>query len=128
MKRPSREERRAHAKREIASGDPRKSHADCPIEAAIEARRPPEARLSPFPQDDLVETPAPRPSLAPFGRTDSSTRGSRAPPGRSISQAPDIPCDYIELHTQSAFSFLRASSLPEDLVAAAAAAGHQTLG
>ena len=67
MKRPSREERRARAKREVARGDPRKSHDDCPIQLAIDARRPPEAQLSPFPQDDLVDTPAPRPSLVPFG-------------------------------------------------------------
>src|SRR5258706_9348898 len=36
--------------------------------------------------------------------------------------------DYTELHVQSAFSFLRASALPEDLAAAAAAAGHTTIG
>ena len=30
----------------------RSSDPGCPIEAAIDARRPPEARLSPFPQDD----------------------------------------------------------------------------
>ncbi|HZX96616.1 MAG TPA: error-prone DNA polymerase [Myxococcales bacterium] len=122
MKRPSREERRAHAKREIASGDPRKSHADCPIEAAIEARRPPEARLSPFPQDDLVETPAPRPSLVPFG---SSTLQLSDSPTLRFSNP---PTDYVELHAQSAFSFLRASSLPEDLAHAAAAAGHAVFG
>ena len=60
MKRPSREERRKRAKREIGRGDPRKSHEDCPIQAAIDARRAPEVELSPFPEDDLVETPAPR--------------------------------------------------------------------
>ena len=85
MKRPTREERRKAARREVR-GDPRKSHEDCPIELAIDARRPPEARLSPFPQDDLVETPAPRPSLAPFGVEEKpaisivrgSSRGERA--------------------------------------------------
>src|SRR5262249_42132189 len=34
---------------------------------------------------------------------------------------------YIELHASSAFSFLRASSLPEDLVARAAALGYPAL-
>ncbi|MCA1828562.1 MAG: error-prone DNA polymerase [Myxococcales bacterium] len=139
MKRPSREERLKLAKREIH---------DCPIEAAIEARRSPEVELSPFPEDDLVETPAPRPSLVPFGvggmhesglrdlRTpsakekisDTYIRGSRAPPVISISRGSDISCDYTELHTRSAFSFLRATALPEDLAAAAAATGHSTFG
>src|SRR5260370_17586522 len=35
---------------------------------------------------------------------------------------------YVELHAQTAFSFLRASSLPEDLAAAAAARGHAVFG
>src|SRR5260370_19858109 len=34
---------------------------------------------------------------------------------------------YVELHAASAFSFLRASSLPEDLVARAAELGHPAL-
>ena len=37
-------------------------------------------------------------------------------------------CDYVELHARSSFSFLRATALPEDLAAAAAAAGHATCG
>src|ERR1700694_5342069 len=36
--------------------------------------------------------------------------------------------DYVELHAQSAFSFLRATAAPEDLAAAAAAAGHAIYG
>ena len=40
----------------------------------------------------------------------------------------DISCDYVELHAQSSFSFLQATALPEDLAAAAAAAGHATFG
>src|SRR5438477_889351 len=36
--------------------------------------------------------------------------------------------DYIELHARSAFSFLHGASLPEDLVASAAAAGHAVVG
>jgi error-prone DNA polymerase len=36
--------------------------------------------------------------------------------------------DYVELHARSAFSFLRATAAPEDLAAAAAAAGHSTFG
>src|SRR6266404_4266963 len=131
MKRPSREERRAHAKREIARGDPRKSHEDCPIQLAIDARRAPEVQLSPFPQragdtmqwcpleDDLGNTPAPRPSLAPFGIADAA-------PAVVRSHRP--ACDYVELHARSAFSFLRASSVPEDLAHAAAAAGHGVFG
>src|SRR5438105_743959 len=35
--------------------------------------------------------------------------------------------DYVELRCRSAFSFLDGASLPEDLVATAAAAGHPTL-
>src|SRR5216684_1183996 len=35
---------------------------------------------------------------------------------------------YVELHARSAFSFLHAASLPEDLAAAAAAAGHAVFG
>jgi error-prone DNA polymerase len=35
---------------------------------------------------------------------------------------------YVELHARSAFSFLRAASLPEDLVAVAAEKGHAVLG
>src|SRR5437016_13510798 len=97
-----------------------RSHDSCPIQLAIDARRRPEARLSPFPQDDLVETPAPRPSLAPFGVAEK--------PAISIGRGSDKPCDYIELHAQSAFSFLRASSLPEDLAHAAAAMGHHVFG
>lgn len=37
------------------------------------------------------------------------------------------PQDYVELRTRSAFSFLEACSNPEDLIEAAAAAGHETL-
>lgn len=36
--------------------------------------------------------------------------------------------EYIELHARSAFSFLRAASMPEDLIEAAVATGHSTLG
>jgi len=35
--------------------------------------------------------------------------------------------DYVELRCRSAFSFLDGASLPEELVAAAAARGHDTL-
>src|SRR5438552_3854836 len=35
--------------------------------------------------------------------------------------------DYVELRCRSAFSFLDGASLPEDLVSAAAAGGHDTL-
>ncbi|MGZ6142367.1 MAG: DNA polymerase III subunit alpha, partial [Myxococcales bacterium] len=128
MKRPSREDRRKHARREI-------EHADCPIQVAIDARRAPEVELSPFPRDDLVETPAPRPSLVPFGQgglTESGLRDLRAggAPDKVAPLHPSrgISCDYTELHSRSAFSFLRATALPEDLAAAAAAKGHATFG
>ena len=55
-------------------------------------------------------------------------RGSRAPPEVILPRGSDIPSDYVELHTRSAFSFLCAASLPEDLAAAAARAGHATVG
>jgi error-prone DNA polymerase len=42
--------------------------------------------------------------------------------------AGNTACDYVELHGRTAFSFLRGASLPEDLAAAAAAAGHATFG
>ena len=187
-------------RRDRGGRDPRKAHDDCPIEEAIGT--PLLARLSPFPQDDLVQTPAPQRSFAPFGleaesgprlgpasarqlaasrvakggatrdetgaardktgaardetgaardetgaaRSDTGAalapeRASRAvlplrdlrrpprseAPARARSTAP-AACDYVELHARSAFSFLRASSLPEDLAAAAADAGHATFG
>src|SRR2546428_455166 len=80
-----------------------------------------------------VETPAPRPSLAPFGvltGREPAPRGRgqthripRASPGAGSADA-----EYVELHAGSAFSFLRGSSLPEDLAHAAAAAGHGIFG
>src|SRR2546421_8528569 len=105
---------------------------ECPIQLAIAARRPPEAQLSPFPQDDLVETPAPRPSLAPFGvltgdeqtRRDTETHRTY----RASLRAGSDDTEYVELHARSAFSFLRGSSLPEDLAHAAAAKGHGVFG
>ncbi len=47
----------------------------------------------------------------------------RGRPGASANS-----CDYVDLHARSAFSFLRGSSLPEDLAHAAAAAGHPVFG
>jgi error-prone DNA polymerase len=42
--------------------------------------------------------------------------------------SPRLPaCDYVELRCRSAFSFLEASSNPEDLIAAAAKQGHEVL-
>jgi error-prone DNA polymerase len=109
----------------------RKRDEECPIRLALERqidpladvlqeRTPPEARLGPYPADDLVETPPPRPSLAPFG-----TPHTEAP---ARSRALRVSCDYVELHARSAFSFLHAASLPEDLAAAAAGAGHSVFG
>ena len=151
MKRPSAEERRRQAKKQI---DPRKDHADCPIAQAIDARPLPEVRLSPYPQDDLVETPAPRPSLAPFGQRGEAaepsargagllqheavlaghgaalaSRGSPAPEAPLARlHAPPPPSDYVELHARTAFSFLRGASLPEELAEAAAHSGNSVLG
>jgi len=102
VKRPSREERRARAKREIA----RKTHENCPIQLAIDARRPPETQLSPFPQDDLVETPAPRPSLAPFGTLSGEEQTRRGSATSPIRRAGCADAEYVELHARSAFSFL----------------------
>src|SRR5258708_36081528 len=54
---------------------------------------------------------------------------------RSLSPCPPRPrgahlqlADYVELDSQSAFSFLRATAAPEDLAAAAARAGHSVFG
>src|SRR5438105_2986393 len=109
----------------------RKRDQDCPLRLAQERqidpladvlrdRTPPEARLGPYPADDLVETPAPRPSLAPFGSPSVEEKKHRA--------APSAATDYVELHARSAFSFLHGASLPEDLAAAAAEAGHAVFG
>src|SRR5437016_12901204 len=43
-------------------------------------------------------------------------------------RAGSADAEYVELHARSAFSFLRGSSLPEDLAHAAAAAGHGIFG
>jgi error-prone DNA polymerase len=44
------------------------------------------------------------------------------------SGVPSVPgVDYVELRCRSAFSFLEASSNPEDLIAAAADSGHAVL-
>ena len=109
----------------------RKRDQDCPLRLAQERqidpladvlrdRTPPEARLGPYPADDLVETPAPRPSLAPFGSASAEGKKHRA----ALSAA----TDFVELHARSAFSFLHGASLPEDLAAAAAEAGHAVFG
>src|SRR5256712_12718578 len=80
-----------------------------------------------------VETPAPRPSLAPFGvltGDERARRGTEGPPRirRASPRAGAADAEYVELHARSAFSFLRGSSLPEDLAHAAAAAGHGVFG
>jgi len=41
---------------------PRERQID-PLENVLQRRTPPEAQLGPYPSDDLVATPAPRPSL-----------------------------------------------------------------
>src|SRR5690349_19508412 len=96
-----------------------------PLADVLRKRTPPEARLGPYPVDDLVDTPAPRPSLAPFGSADVIDLGAASRKRRAAAPA---ACDYVELHARSAFSFLHAASLPEDLASAAAAAGHAVFG
>src|SRR5438445_5147540 len=91
----------------------RKRDQDCPLRLAQERqidpladvlrdRTPPEARLGPYPADDLIETPAPRPSLAPFGSPSAEEKKHRA--------APSVATDYVELHARSAFRFLHSAS------------------
>ncbi|OLD07353.1 MAG: hypothetical protein AUI90_10375 [Deltaproteobacteria bacterium 13_1_40CM_3_69_14] len=80
-----------------------------------------------------METPAPRPSLAPFGVLTGDERARRGTEEthrihRASPRAGSADAEYVELHARSAFSFLRGSSLPEDLAHAAAAAGHGVFG
>ena len=93
-----------------------------PLADVLRERAPPESRLGPYPADDLVETPAPKPSLVPFGSTEVE------PAKKKRKAAPPASTDYVELHARSAFSFLHGASLPEDLAAAAADAGHAVFG
>jgi len=111
-----------------------------PLENVLQDRTPPEAQLGPYPADDLVATPAPRPSLTGIAaelEAESSSSRLRAladrnardetPAGASIARKARRS-DYVELHARSAFSFLRGASLPEDLADAAADAGHEIFG
>src|SRR3954447_20560352 len=82
-----------------------------PLANVLEQRAPPEARLGPYPEDDLVATPAPRPSLPGIAEELHGESGPRlralshgaAPlhvvgsvrPRRSRSPA---VCEYVELH------------------------------
>ncbi len=110
----------------VASGEPPVAREAPPLElamsrgdAAAASGEPPVARGAP---------PAPAHSrgavlpLRDLRRPPRSELPSRARP------AAPAACDYVELHARSAFSFLRGSSLPEDLAAAAADAGHATFG
>jgi error-prone DNA polymerase len=112
-----------------------------PLANVLEERAPPEARLGPYAEDDLVATPAPRPSLPGIAEElygESPTRlralsqgaarlqiggdaARRRPRARAV-------CEYVELHARSAFSFLDGASLPEDLADVAAEAGHSVFG
>src|SRR5256885_10877610 len=111
-----------------------------PLENVLQNRTPPEAQLGPYPADDLVATPAPRPSLTGIAaelEAESSSSRLRAladrnardetPAGASIARKARRS-DYVELHARSSFSFLRGASLPEDLADAAADAGHEIFG
>ncbi len=57
--------------------------------------------------------------------SDAAAPAAAAPPADCLRST---ACDYVELHARSAFSFLRAASLPEDLAEAAAAQGHAVFG
>src|SRR3954470_12994812 len=110
-----------------------------PLENVLQKRTPPEAQLGPYPADDLVATPAPRPSLSGIAAeledesgwrlralADRNARAEKSAAGTVAHKA--RRSDYVELHARSAFSFLRAASLPEDLADAAAEAGHEIFG
>src|SRR5256885_14750225 len=61
--------------------------------------------------------------------TDCDRRGTRVSGAGGVKRrAGSADAEYVELHARSAFSFLRGSSLPEDLAHAAAAAGHGVFG
>jgi error-prone DNA polymerase len=129
--------------------------AEHTIENVLQARTPEGAQLGPYPADDLVATPAPRPSLSGIvaelegegaGRLRAlavgesrggagSARDGRRPQAGAYGEPPAVArkaqqrrSDYVELHARSAFSFLRSASLPEDLADAAADAGHEIFG
>ncbi|MFL5249325.1 MAG: DNA polymerase III subunit alpha [Myxococcales bacterium] len=109
-----------------------------PLENVLQKRTPPEAQLGPYPADDLVATPAPRPSLSGIAAELEDESGWRLraladrnarieATGKAVSRR-IRRSDYVELHARSAFSFLRGASLPEDLADAAADAGHEIFG
>ncbi|MFL5420471.1 MAG: hypothetical protein ACJ79Y_06845, partial [Myxococcales bacterium] len=109
-----------------------------PLENVLRERTPPEAQLGPDPSEDLVATPAPRPSLAGIAAELEDESGWRLraladrnarieATGKAVSRR-IRRSDYVELHARSAFSFLRGASLPEDLADAAADAGHEIFG
>ncbi|MFL5417363.1 MAG: PHP domain-containing protein, partial [Myxococcales bacterium] len=109
-----------------------------PLENVLQKRTPPEAQLGPYPADDLVATPAPRPSLSGIAAELEDESGWRLraladrnarieATGKAVSRR-IRRSDYVELHARSAFSFLRGASLPEDLADAAADAGHEVFG
>jgi error-prone DNA polymerase len=143
--------------------DRKRRDADCPIRRSLERqidpltnvleeRAPPEAQLGPYPEDDLVATPAPRPSLPGIAEELQDESGPRlralstgfrdtsvALSAKNAENDPatsDEPrrrcirtaCDYVELHARSAFSFLDGASLPEDLAEVAAESGHAAFG
>ncbi|MBS2021518.1 MAG: PHP domain-containing protein, partial [Deltaproteobacteria bacterium] len=68
----------------------------------------------------------PRTTLLPLGevREGPTPLASVARLPKRVQPKPD----YVELHARSAFSFLRGSSLPEELAETAAAQGHSTFG
>jgi len=87
-----------------------------PLENVLQDRTPPEAQLGPYPADDLVATPAPRPSLTGIAaelEAESSSSRLRALADRNArtgeSAAGTVAhkarrSDYVELHARSAFS------------------------
>src|SRR6267154_719011 len=109
-----------------------------PLENVLQARTPEGAQLGPYPADDLVATPAPRPSLSGIVAElegEGAGRLRALAVGESNSETPAVArkargrrSEYVELHARSAFSFLRGASLPEDLADAAGDAGHEIFG
>jgi error-prone DNA polymerase len=72
------------------------------------------------------EHEAPPTSYPLWSTSGRRTESDAAPPADPRLRSSS--CDYVELHARSAFSFLRAASLPEDLAEAAAAQGHAVFG
>jgi error-prone DNA polymerase len=67
------------------------------------------------------------PSSSSAGETETETETETNTNTRTRTRTRTGKSDYVELRCRSAFSFLDGASLPEELAAAAAAGGHDTL-